>query len=158
MIQGEIDSAQYHNPGRFRKIQITWQNLNQNRKYFNPLVNDSGRLEWGKNLGRNSRWTIPLKNCDKLEDATRNFQRLLIIKSTWIVRSVNINSRLQHGFHVKSGAKNTWDFMRCFFPKSHRRTSWDLRGNFGQCTKQRRDTTAENYPWIVKLGLFKNVY
>ena len=31
------------------KIPITQENLNQNLKYFNPLVNGPGRLEWWKN-------------------------------------------------------------------------------------------------------------
>ena len=33
-----------------------------------------------KNVGRKSRWTVPLNSCTNLKDATRNFQRLL--KST----------------------------------------------------------------------------
>ena len=32
------------------KIRINRPNLNQNRKYYNPLVNGSGRFEWGEKL------------------------------------------------------------------------------------------------------------
>ena len=39
---------------------ITWQILNQNRKYFYPLVSGPGRSELlKKNEGRKSRWTVP---------------------------------------------------------------------------------------------------
>ena len=42
----EIDSAQYDTPGRFLgKIQMTRRNLNQNRKYFYPLLSGPGRFD-----------------------------------------------------------------------------------------------------------------
>ena len=47
---GEIDSAQYHTPGRFRKIRITWRKIKQNRKYFNPLVSGPGWFKQWKKL------------------------------------------------------------------------------------------------------------
>ena len=44
-----------------RKIRITRRKRNQKRKYFNPLVSGSDRLEWWKkNGGRKSCWTVPL--------------------------------------------------------------------------------------------------
>ena len=42
------------------KNRITQQILNQNRKYFNPLVSGPGRFELGKTEGQKSRWTVPL--------------------------------------------------------------------------------------------------
>ena len=47
-ISKYFDSPGYHTPGsQFfeTKIRITQQKLNQNRKYFNPLVSGPGRFE-----------------------------------------------------------------------------------------------------------------
>ena len=65
---GEIDSAQYHTPGRFIKIRITRRKLNQNRKYFNPLVSGPGWFKWWKqidvkNLGGLSLFKVILHFC-----------------------------------------------------------------------------------------------
>ena len=43
------------------KILITQRNLNQNRKYFNPLVSGPGGIRiMKKNGGQKSRWTVPV--------------------------------------------------------------------------------------------------
>ena len=61
----ETDSPGYHTPGSQifgLKIRITQWILNQNRKYFNPVVSGTGRFElWKKTEGRKSGWTVPLK-------------------------------------------------------------------------------------------------
>ena len=49
------------------KIRINRPNLNQNRKYYNPLVRDTPTVGSNdeKNVGRKSRWTVPLKSIHK---------------------------------------------------------------------------------------------
>ena len=57
---GEIDSAQYDTPGRFRKIWIARQNLNQNQKYVEPFWSVAQAISiYAKTWG--SRWTFPLR-------------------------------------------------------------------------------------------------
>ena len=62
------DSAQYDTAGRLtlhsmiaRKNGITLRNPNQNRKYFNPLVNGQWprQVQMMKKGGQKSRWTVP---------------------------------------------------------------------------------------------------
>ena len=57
----ETDSLGYDTLGRQifgLKIRITQRILNQNIKYFNPLVSGTGSFElWKKNWGQKSRWT-----------------------------------------------------------------------------------------------------
>ena len=52
----------YQTLGRFQKNLIARWILNQDRKYFKPLVGGPGRFEWRKKTrGRKSCWTVPLK-------------------------------------------------------------------------------------------------
>ena len=61
---GETDLVQYDTAGRFlRTIQTTQRNLNQNRKYFNPVSQWPRLVRMMKKTGgRKSRWTVPLIN------------------------------------------------------------------------------------------------
>ena len=52
-------------PGRFGKVQITRQNLNQIRKYFNPLVSSPGRLEWWQKWGSKISLDCPFKQLNR---------------------------------------------------------------------------------------------
>ena len=52
-ILQQKDSAQYDTAlSQSRKTGITWRNLNQNRKYFNPLLSGPGRFELKKNTSK----------------------------------------------------------------------------------------------------------
>ena len=53
-----VDSAQYDTARiQSRKNRITRRNLNQNRKYFKPLLSGPGSLEFCKKTGQKSRCT-----------------------------------------------------------------------------------------------------
>ena len=55
ITRGDWLHAVCHTPGRFRKVWTTRRNLNQNRKYFNPLVSGPGKFEWWKSLNVENR-------------------------------------------------------------------------------------------------------
>ena len=60
ITRGDWLHAVCHTPGRFRKVWTTRRNLNQNRKYFNPLVSGPGKFEWWKSLNVENRGRLSL--------------------------------------------------------------------------------------------------
>ena len=68
-ILQQKDSAQYDTAlSQSRKTGITWRNLNQNRKYFNPLLSGPGRCEL-KKTRQKSCWNVPLNRIPVLKSS-----------------------------------------------------------------------------------------
>ena len=77
------------------KVQITRRNLNQNRKYLNPLISGPGWFEWWKKTGsRKSSWTVPL---NVTKNYCLNYQYMSLYKLVFSVK----HSVPSHNYHYK---------------------------------------------------------
>ena len=81
-ILQQKDSAQYDTAlSQSRKTGITWRNLNQNWKYFNPLLSGPGRFEL-KKTRQKSCWNVPLNRIPVLKSPMT--PRSMILQGDWL--------------------------------------------------------------------------
>ena len=91
------------------KIRIPQRILNQNRKYFNPLVRSPGEFDLWKTGGQKSRWTVPLTIFLNFQKKERHQIKLCIVNKYVNIMTVTPFWHLQNDMYEYTRIVNAND-------------------------------------------------